>query len=1140
MDTIELARQAAERLHVAAVTAGRDPWKPYDFARAEARRRSIDVEKLPKGDIRLRGARALYDPGAMTILHEDAGDDFTHALFVAHEVGHVELGGAGEPSVTTEMDPSRSAESAPVGMDRVVDYSRRERREVQMDLFAREFLLPRSVARRLHVAELVTASEIARRLSAPFDVIAQQVLDALLLPQASVESQTHEEEPLNPDQRRAAEHTGSPFLLEAGPGTGKTQTLVGRVDWLLSRKNNPVNPEKILVLTFSNKAAGELSDRIAAKNPEAAAAMWIGTFHAFGLDIIRRFHDRLKVPANPRLMDRAEAIELLADGFPRLGLVHYQNLWDPAFELRDILSAISRAKDEVVDDKRYAELSDAMLAAAGADADRKLAAQKAGEVAKVFKYYEELKRAKECVDFGDLVDRPVRLLESDEEVRRILTEKYEHVLVDEFQDVNRASVRLLKAICGDGENLWVVGDVKQSIYRFRGASSVNVARFGKEDFHGGKRDRLKINYRSTEEILTCFVDFAKDMKAAAGADVTLKSDRGPSRVKPQYRSVGVANEEIAAVADAIEEFRSAGMAYRDQALLCTGNERLARMAEGLESMGIPVLYLGSLFERDEIQELLSLLSILTDRRAMGLVRIGTMKQFTMPLSDVAAIIAHLKETDGEPLAWFDAVDEIPGVSSGAKNAVRSLQETVGGFDATSNPWTVAASLLVDRTRLAAEIGGSEDVGMRARGVAIWQFMNFIRTQPASAGLPISRLLDRIRRLVLLSDERDLRELPAAAQGIDAVRLMTIHGSKGLEFEAVHIPGMNSDTMPRSPGHVRGCPPPDGLIEGVTGSGIDIQKAGHVEEQECLFFVALSRARDRLVLYSPTVTSNNRSRPKSPFIDRLGASIDKFATRPTGALPAPADAAPIPMEFPKGIRLTDHKIALFQRCPRRFFYTHVLEVGGRRSETTFMQMHNAVRSIVDWLIADPAASPSTEALEVKLAQAWDIQKLGGHGYSDDYKRIARQLVTFFVETRDGFKRAAPKELRLPIAGGEILVRPDEVLTGGDGKLRVRAVRTGHVNSKELEKVAAAVFTLAAQNAFPGCAVEFVHLSDGTVTEVPMKPKALENRRESAQDMLAEIASGSFPRDESPMTCPRCPAFFICGPVPAGGLRKEFPS
>lgn len=1136
MDTVEVTRQTAERLHTEAVARGKDPWQPYEFSLAEARRRGIAVEKLPKGDARLRGARASYDPDALTILHEDSGDDFMNAFLVSHEIGHVEFGGAGEANASLEPAPLRPAEAAPIGIDRVVDYGRRERREVQMDLFGREFLLPRSVARRLHVDEGMTASAIAARLGAQFEVVAQQLLDALLLPLVTPDIRIREEKQLNKEQKLAAEHWGSPYLLEAGPGTGKTQTLVARVEWLLEVRKVP--PDKILVLTFSNKAAGELVDRIAAKHPRAAAAMWIGTFHSFGLDIIRRFHERLKLPPNPRMMDRTEAIDLLADGFPRLGLTHYQNLWDPSFEISDILAAISRAKDEVVCAKRYAELADDMLTAA-ITPEQKEAAEKCQEVAKVYAFYETLKEERKCLDFGDLVSTPVRLVERDAEVLQHLRDRHGHVLVDEFQDVNRASVRLLKALAGAGENLWAVGDAKQSIYRFRGASSVNVARFGKEDFPGGKRGRLKVNYRSTEEIVDTFVEFAgRDMKAAAGDDVRLKSERGACGVKPQYRAVEMAPDEIAAIAEAIQENRAAGMSYRDQALLCTGNERLGRMAAGLESLGIPILYLGSLFERDEIQELLSLLSMLTDRRAMGLVRVATTPEFRLQLSDVGAIISHLKESEEKPLQWLAAIDGVVVLSAAAGPVLGKLRQALEGFDATSSPWTVVAKFLLDRTRVGAEIAGSGEVAVRARGVAIWQFMNFVRAQPAGPGLPILRLLDRIRRLVLLADERDLRELPAAAQSIDAVRLMTIHGSKGLEFPAVHIPGMNADTLPRSPNHVRGCAPPDKMVEGVPGTGIEVLKAGHVEEQECLFFVALSRARDRLILYSPTMASNRRARGRSPFIDRLGSRIDSRSMRPTLTLPPAADYAPISVQFPSGILLTDHKLGLFERCPRRFFYTHILEVGGRRTETPFMQMHGAVRTVVDWLTGDPSAAPSAAEVDARLAEAWDQQRLEDQGYSEDFKVIAKQLVSFFVGSRNGFAKSLPSEMRLVVAGGEIVVRPDEVLTGKDGRTHIRSVRTGHATSKELETVATAVFTLAAHGAFPGCTVEFVHLGDATVRAASMKPKTLVTRQTTAEEALGDIRAGRFPRDESPRTCPRCPAFFICGPAPSGAIEKNF--
>ena len=264
MDSLEISRQRAEKLHDEAVAAGHDPWKPYAFALAEAKRREIEVGKVAKGDIRLFGGRAIYDADAFLILHEDAADEFANAFLIAHEVGHVEFGGQTESSATSDVDPLRASEAVPVGVDRVVDYGQRQRREVQMDLFAREFLVPRPWVRKLHVEDGLSAESIASRLGAPHAVVAQQLLDALLLPRFEIPPPKDvERKTLAPDQEAAATHEGTPYLLEAGPGTGKTQTLVGRVDYLLAKG---VEPGKILILTFSNKAAGELSERIGSKH----------------------------------------------------------------------------------------------------------------------------------------------------------------------------------------------------------------------------------------------------------------------------------------------------------------------------------------------------------------------------------------------------------------------------------------------------------------------------------------------------------------------------------------------------------------------------------------------------------------------------------------------------------------------------------------------------------------------------------------------------------------------------------------------------------------------------------------------------------------------------------------------------------
>lgn len=1133
MDAVELARQSAARLHDDAVAQGFDPWQPYDFALAEAKRRGLDVEQTAQGSAMLAGGRAVFLSKDRLILHENAGTPFEQAFLVVHEIGHDELGDDPQSEPMREIDAARAAEPSPMGIDRVVDYGRRQRREIQMDLFAREFLLPRSLVRKLHLESKLTASGVAERLGAPFDVVAQQFLDALLLPPITNTAEAEKlQRPLNPEQEKAAKHRGAAYLLEAGPGTGKTQTLAARVEGLIAEG---VDPCRILLLTFSNKAAGEMAERIARKNKEAAAAMWTGTFHAFGLDLIRRFHSELGLPKDPRMMDRTEAVELLEQEFPRLHLLHYRNLYDPTQIIADILAAISRAKDEVVQAEEYAELAESMRRKAVTAEDRE-AAERAVEVGRVYEAYEALKRNAHCVDFGDLVSLPVRLLEGNPSIREHLRTRYDHVLVDEYQDVNRSSVRLLAALCGAGENLWVVGDAKQSIYRFRGASSFNMTRFGKGDFAGGVRGRLKRNYRSVSEVVNAFSSFAVGMKAG-DAESGLEADRGEAGQLPELLAVAQAEQQTVTLADTIETMHQAGHSYREQAVLCTGNEKLSTLGQELERLGVPVLFLGSLFERPEIKDLFAFLTILTDRRAMGIVRVACWPEFRMPMSDVAAVLDHLRDDSGAPGQWLRNLNAVPGLTAEGRTALADLAVVLDGFGQGSQPWNVLAKVLLDRTRIAAKINSSDDMADRTRGMAIWQLMNFIRVQPAGRGFPIVRLLDRVRRLVRLGDDRDLRQLPAAAQSIDAVRLMTIHGAKGLEFSVVHVPGLNADTIPRSSPRPP-CPPPDGMVEGGEGSALEIFRAANFEEQECLFYVALSRAQDRLFIYAPTRKSNGQNRPLSPFLDRLGSALVRKQITPARALlPAP-EMADVELAIVGSLRVSNSQIALYEICPRRFLYTHILQIGGRRTSTGFMRMHEAVRTVFQGVIAGDAPIASDSELEQRIAAAFTTQRVAEHGYVDEYRALAITMLRYFLSTREGHAPDAPTAMSLTFGEEQIVVRPDEVLLRSDGSRVFRRVRTGHHRLAESKDVGAAAFILAARAAFPDAIVELVHLSDQSVRPLDLSKKELQNRRDKLAGFLRDIRLGRFPAFPSVRMCPGCPAFFVCGPTPAGPLSKKF--
>ena len=1128
MDAVELSRKRASELHFQTASTGHDPWVPYDFAIAAAETRNLSVEKCGPGAAVLDGARAIFLPGDNQILHENTGSLFEQAFLVAHEIGHALLGdGESEDSDPVEIDPARSAEASPVGMDRVIDYSNRQRREVQMDLFAREFLLPREWVKKLHVDNGMTCTEIATKAGAPFEVVAQQLLDALLLPMITIEdSKPLAEIPLNAKQEEAAIHRGNAFLLQAGPGTGKTRTLVARVESLIAEG---VDPRRILLLTFSNKAAAEMADRIAKKCPDEATSLWIGTFHGFGLDILRRFNDKCGLPANPRLLDRVEAVDFIEDEILRLGLKHYRNLYDPSDVVADILSAISRAKDEVIDAVSYLSLAQQMLTKAS-NSEEVEAAEKAIEVANVYSFYEQAKLERGSIDFGDLVMLPVMLLEQNETVRLKLQQSYDHVLVDEYQDVNRSSIRLLNALKPDGKNLWVVGDAKQSIYRFRGASSFNMSRFGNEDFPGGISTSLEINYRSTPDIVDAYSKFAEGMSVGT-SDIPFRANRSSIGVLPEIRSVANGTLMGCAIAESIQEHLSSGYAYREQAVLTRGNTNLSKLSRELESLGIPVLFLGSLFERPEIRDLIALISILVDKRAMGLLRTANWPPFEMPMEDIVLIFDHLRQSESEPRAWMSI--DISGMSEEGRVSLNNLSEALRGFDEHSNPWQVLAQVLLDRTSGAASISQSGTVMDQAKGIAIWQFMNFLRAQPTGKGLPIPRLMDRMRRLVRLRDERDLRQLPYAAQSLDAVRLMTIHGSKGLEFPVVHLAGCNPASIPTNFRTPR-CLPPQGMIAGTEDVVLSAEKTAHGEEEECLFYVAASRAKDQLLFYGATGDVNGKKRQLSPYLTRLG-KVTELEIVPKLSVVAGADQTPILVSFSGVPTFGSEALSLYEKCGRRFLYTYLLQVGGRRRMTAFTNMHEAVREVYKLVVgADNSVSHDCNGL---LEAAFEKAGLLDHGYVEDYRAIGKSMLEYFIASRIGASYEQPTALQVSFGDCYIEVRPDDILIR-DGHCTLRRVRTGHFRKDDLEDLNATAFIIAAQKHFPEATIELVYLADENATTLTLNGTKLSNRQTKITSYLSDINAGLFEANQNEFTCPNCPAYFVCGPTPPGTLIRNF--
>ena len=1138
MDAFEPIRVAAARLQAVIVSAGADPLAPSALVSAALDHLDLELALLRTADPALKGARALFDEQSGTICCEACGAAGEWALLVAHEIGHVKIHAGSAHCGAGDIDPSRSTEMAPVGLQRVEDYGARERRELQADVFAREFLLPRASAARLHARDRLSATAIAKRTGLPLALVRQQLFDALLLPPPP----SHNSTPIpaytpRPDssQERAVTHRGAPFQLQAGPGTGKTRTLVRRVSALLAEG---IDPAAILVLTFSNRAAGELAARLAVAAADAAPRLWIGTIHAFGLDLIRRHHDRLALPPNPTLVDRSDAIEILQEILPTLPLVHYRNLWDPAMVLRDIVAAFSRAKDEMTDPARYRALGQAMLAGAASDEDR-VAAEKCLEVASIFDIYEQALRERAAVDFGDLIMRPARLLESEPAVAQTARLRHRHLLVDEYQDVNRASARLLKAVAGDGKRLWVVGDARQSIYRFRGASATNMGHFG-TDYAGAICAQLAVNYRSTEQVVDCVVAVAPRMGASAGMlPLALTADRGRGPTRPQICRYETLDDEAEGVAASVRDLQGAGVALRDQAVLCRSHSRLNDMAAALEARGIPVLHLGSLFERAEVRDLLALLSLVVEPCGDGLLRVAALPRYGVSLQDIHAAARYLRLTDRAAMAGLESLAEADGLSTEGAAAFRRLAEDVAGLAPNASAWELLSSYLLDRTDHVRGMAHATTVTARMRAVAVWQFLNFVRGQsPRGSGRRTQRTLDRVRQLVLLAEERDLRQVPAPALHLDAVRLMTVHGSKGLEFEAVHVPGLTKAGFPIANRGPR-CPPPVGMVEGAAALAVqEERRRSHDDEEECLFFVALSRARSFLRLYVAQKLSNGNHRSASPFLSWLPSVLVDDTTQPSTLLlppDAPRGTAVVVMRG-SALRVTDSGLRGYDKCPRRFFYTHVLGLRAARKRTAFSQTHDCLYELMRWLAqARHESEPTGAEVEAAFEAIWQAHGPVDHAFCSDYRRLGFRLVAALVRAGTGlrFREAEPLPLDLP--NGRVVVEPNELAEWPDGTVAVRRVKTGAKRVKEYDRLEYALYRLAADARYGGAAaVEALHLTDETAETVTITARKLGNRRSRSDDMLGRIVDGWFPPQPDPVACPRCPHFFICPSMPRGPL------
>lgn len=1145
---------------------------------AAAKETGLRRTALPPDDPLLSEAYAVLDREAGRVWYAHGrGISLARQRFAqAHEFGHFWLHGdlpwdACEADDSSEafLPPSARSQSAQVAEG----YGPRERRETEANLFAAGFLLPGSVLRRVYTELGWNADRIAAHTGLSESCVLSQLAHALLLPSALESADLAESAGADPfslsssgngpldgldeSQRVAAEIEHGPALVDAGPGTGKTRTLVARILFLLRQQRVP--PDNILAVTFTNKAAEEMRTRLRLAVGDAADRVWIGTFHAFGFELLRKEGHRLSLPPAPGLLETADAVTLLERHLDRLELSEFEFLHQPSLPFVDILGCISRAKDELKTPADYRAAALRQLEAAGEDEDRQRAARKSLEIAHVYAVYQELLQAHGLLDFGDLILRAVELLDTCPDVLARWQAQYPQVLADEYQDVNRASAQLLRRVAGNGSGFWAVGDLRQTICRFRGAAPANVTAF-ERDFPGGRRLQLQRNYRSQPPLVSLFSTMAALMTSMPlsektrgipipeATDVTTWE---PHRVHDGQPAITVAVAEDADVqadglAAQILERQMAGVPYRDQAVLCRTNRQATTLAEQLEQRGIPVQHLGDLFDRTEIKDLLALISLASEAHGMALARVAQFPEYAVPMADVTRLCEAAREQQRAFPSALQLAAELPDLSEAGRQGLMRLWAQLEPILYRGDAWMLLTRYLFSSSAYLRPLLADETIANRRKLLAISQLLQV--TQRLSRKLQASEgesgqaaFLAHLFHLRMCGEDRFAR-LPEDADALDAVRLLTIHVSKGLEFPVVYLPNLTeSQFSGRAPSRM--ASPPPGLLEDALSDG---EAEADTIDDSCLFFVALSRARDHLVLSRPA-----QWRGKETVSFRLLEGIEPAlsacgAQRVLWTRAAPeaqvgadvesesrsADGTTIPEGAEARPTVTLSALELYADCPRKFYYRYVARLSGSTEASTYSAFYSCMQQTLRWLQAERAAqrTPSREEAQERLDMLWSEQMPEMEGA---HARLLRRHAEAMIENAHSHIGDSPEilpelELVADLPNGSVRIRCDQAERLPDGTLRLARYSTSRPTQKDTNTRRYALMRHAARQQDPERPVQVsvTLLRDGA-TKVPREMKHHDQRYLSEHnEALAGIRDGQFDPKPEDRKCAECPYFLIC--------------
>lgn len=905
---------------------------------------------------------------------------------------------------------------------------------------------------------------------------------------------------LNSAQKQAVTHDQGPIILIAGAGTGKTTVISQRIAYLIEQGR--AKPEEILAVTFTDKAAQEMAERVDRLLPLGYADLWINTFHGFCERVLKDYALDIGLPNDFKLLDKTAAWVLVRENLESFDLDYYRPLGNPTKFIHAILNHFSRCKDEVVYPKDYLDYAEKLQLDTDQAKDREDVEQeikRLKEIANAYHVYQQLLLDNTALDFGDLINYTIKLFNERPLILKKFRQQFKYILVDEFQDTNWAQYELIKLLAAPKNNLMVVGDDDQAIYKFRGAAISNILSF-KEDFGRNSEQPLAEvflvdNYRSGQTILDSAYDFIQqnnpdrlEYQYQVGEKKLSKKLLSHSTEKGQIEILEYSDKgaEIDGVLKKIVALKkaSADILWSDFAILVRANDQASGFVSAMRKIGMPHQYVASkgLYTQDIVLDIIAYLKLLDNyHESTALFRILSLPLFNLNIETIINL-NHLASKKNWSL--YHALNNYQGelkIEASEKkildNFLQQLAKHTNQAKAL-NVTQVIYNWLEDSGYL--QLLTIEQTAYNQEQLNFLnQFYKKIRAweEEALSGATVHEFLQAFDLELESGEAGSLAQ--DVEEGPEVVKVMTVHGAKGLEFKYVFVTNM---VHLRFPSTERKDPIdlPEYFIKEKLPTG-----DAHLQEERRLFYVALTRAKKAVFLTLAKDYGGQRQKKPSQFLAELKLDFKTEKSRSSKKEPEKIALVEKKVKYPTPKTFSFSQLTAFDNCPRQYFYAYIAKIPtiGNAHFSFGKTMHATLQQFFELLAERKSAvqtdlfnkenkivEPSLKELLAIYEKSWIDEWYDSKAEEEKYKREGQRILEeFFAKYTGQWPTTLFLEQGFNLKIKDYTVRGviDRVDILNDGRWDIVDYKTGKVKDDKItfeDKKQLLLYQLAAEEIF----------------------------------------------------------------------------